>query len=71
MGWGDILFLYTDGFSEFTDDRENDYFPGRLEEILKQIKNEPVKDIYFKIKEDLMKFGKPADDITFVLIKKV
>ncbi len=71
MGWGDILFLYTDGFSEHSDGCGTDYFPNRLEEILKRIKNEPAKSIYQKIKEDLLSLGKPSDDITFVVIKKV
>ncbi|UCH95475.1 MAG: serine/threonine-protein phosphatase [Candidatus Aminicenantes bacterium] len=71
MGWGDILLLYTDGFYEHTDDRGTDYFPKKVEEILRRIKNDPAKDIYFKIKEDLLAFGKPSDDITFVVIKKV
>ena len=71
MGWGDILLLYSDGFSEHANEREIDYFPDRVETLLKQIKNESASDIYFKLKEDLLAFAAPADDITFVVIKKV
>jgi serine phosphatase RsbU (regulator of sigma subunit) len=70
MGNGDILFLFTDGFSEHWNDEDVGYFPDRLEELLKRIKNDSARDIYFQIKEDLLAFAKPADDITFVVIKK-
>jgi sigma-B regulation protein RsbU (phosphoserine phosphatase) len=70
MGNEDILLLYTDGFSEHSDDEGLYYFPDRVEEILKRIKNDSARDIYFQIKEDLLAFANPADDITFVVIKK-
>jgi serine phosphatase RsbU (regulator of sigma subunit) len=70
MGDGDILFLYTDGFSEHATDEGALYFPDRVEKILKRIKNDSASDIYFQIKEDLLTFAKPEDDITFVVIKK-
>jgi sigma-B regulation protein RsbU (phosphoserine phosphatase) len=71
MGSGDILFLYTDGFSEHAKDEGVGYFPDRVEEILKRIKNHSARDIYYQIKEDILAFANPADDITFVVIKKV
>jgi phosphoserine phosphatase RsbU/P len=71
MGWGDILLLYTDGFSEHADEEENDYFPYRVETLLKQIKNQSARDIFYKLKEDLLRFAPPSDDITFVVIKKI
>jgi serine phosphatase RsbU (regulator of sigma subunit) len=70
MGNGDILLLYTDGFSEHATNEDFYYFPDRVEEILKRIKNDSASDIYFQIKEDMLTFAKPADDITFVVIKK-
>lgn len=70
MGSGDILFLFTDGFSEHAKDEGVDYFPTRVEEILKRIKNHSARDIYYQIKEDILSFANPADDITFVVIKK-
>ena len=70
MGSGDILFLYTDGFSEHAKDEGIAYFPNRVAEILKRIKNNSARDIYYQIKEDILRFANPADDITFVVIKK-
>lgn len=70
MGNGDILLLYTDGFSEHENDERIHYFPDRVEEMLKRIKNDSASDIYFQLKEDLLTFAKSADDITFVVIKK-
>jgi sigma-B regulation protein RsbU (phosphoserine phosphatase) len=70
MGNGDILLLFTDGFSEHADDEGINYFPDRVEEILKRIKNDSASDIYFQLKENLLTFAKSADDITFVVIKK-
>lgn len=70
MGNGDILLLYTDGFSEHATSKDVYYFPNRVEEILKRIKNDSARNIYFQIKEDLLAFANPVDDITFVVIKK-
>ena len=71
MGQGDILLLYTDGLSEHTDNTGVCYFPGKLEETLRRIKNDSARDIYFQIKEDLLKFARPADDTSIVVIKKL
>jgi serine phosphatase RsbU (regulator of sigma subunit) len=70
MGQGDILLLYTDGLSEHSDESDRLYFSTKLEETLKQVKFQAAKDIYFHIKEDLLNFGRPNDDISFVIIKK-
>ena len=71
MGKGDILLLYTDGLSEHNKNMESFYFPNKLEELLKGIKKYSAKEIYYKIKEDLLKFADPSDDISIVVIKKV
>ena len=71
MGAGDILLLYTDGFSEHGIDMEHTYFPSHLEETLKRIKNGSAREIYFNLKEDLLNFAKPHDDIGFVVVKKI
>ncbi|NIM11226.1 MAG: SpoIIE family protein phosphatase [Candidatus Aminicenantes bacterium] len=71
MGEGDILLLYTDGLSEHCDEKNCLYFAERLEDTLKRIKNESASDIYAQIKENLLSFAEPSDDITFVVIKKV
>jgi len=71
MGQGDILLLYTDGLSEHCRDDDCSFFPDQLQEILKRIKNYSAKDIYSHIKEELLKFALPSDDISFVVIKKL
>ncbi len=71
MGWGDILFLYTDGFTEQTNGELN-YVHDRLEQLLKEKKNLSAKEIFFSIKEDFRKYcPSPDDDATIILIKKV
>lgn len=71
MGRGDILILYTDGLSDHRDAEGHKYFPGRLEEKLKAFKHLPARQIFAKVKEDLLAFNsRPADDITVVIIKK-
>lgn len=71
MGTGDILLLYSDGFSEHRTDNETLYFSSRLEKILNQIKDGSAKEIYFNLKEDLFQFAKPRDDISIVVVKKI
>jgi serine phosphatase RsbU (regulator of sigma subunit) len=71
MGNGDILILYTDGLSDHRNENKKKYFPGRLEDRLKECKQLAARDIFQCIKEDLYAFnGRPVDDITFVIIKK-
>jgi len=69
---GDILLLYSDGLSEHNiDNMETLYFPLRLENTLRRIKNGSAKEIYFNLKEDLLNFATPEDDMSFVVIKKI
>ena len=71
MGNGDILLLYTDGLSEHTGEKEICYFPHKLEDILKRIKNDSARSIYLQLKENLLEFSGPSDDISIVVIKKL
>jgi serine phosphatase RsbU (regulator of sigma subunit) len=71
MGRGDILLLYTDGLSDHRNAQKQRYFPGRLEEVLRASKHLPAKDIFKRIKKDMVAFSpKVADDVTIVVIKK-
>lgn len=70
MGNGDILILYTDGLSDHTDGRQP-YFPNRLEACLRECKDGSARQIFDAVLADVLRFGKPADDITFVVIKKL
>ncbi len=71
---GDIIILYSDGLSEHTNNKGDLYYEpssgGRLQEIINTNKNLNAKKLFYKIKEDMLKFGKQEDDISFVIIKK-
>jgi serine phosphatase RsbU (regulator of sigma subunit) len=69
MGQGDILLLHTDGLSEHSRGDEP-YFPRRLEEAVRRVKDQSAADIYAAIQADLVAFNKPADDVTIVVIKR-
>jgi len=70
MGSGDILLLYTDGLSDHFMNAER-YFPDRLEHKLREVKELSAKEIFQRVLEDVLDFGEPADDITYVVIKKL
>lgn len=70
MGKGDIMLLYSDGFSEHANEAGEEYFKTRLEQKLREVKNRPSKEIYMSIKEDLLRFAAPADDLSFIVIKR-
>jgi len=71
MGRGDILVLYSDGLSDHRSAQRQKYFPGRLEEVLRASKHLTAKEIFKRIKKDMITFNpKIADDVTVVIIKK-
>lgn len=70
MGRGDILLLHTDGLAEHTSAAGEAYFPTRLEDVLRRVKNLSAQEIYEAIKLDFVSFGDPADDVSFVVIKR-
>ena len=69
MGPGDIVLLHTDGLSEHRRGSEN-YFPARLEQTLRQVKDDTAANIFAAIKADLLAFDPPSDDISIVVIKR-
>lgn len=69
MGAGDILLLHTDGLAEHRN-TDDDYSPRRLEEKLREVKHRTATEIFDAIRMDLLAFGRPADDITLVVIKR-
>jgi serine phosphatase RsbU (regulator of sigma subunit) len=71
MGKGDILLLFTDGFTEQRDGELN-YVKDGLEQQLIITKHLPAKEIFFRIKEDFVNYrGTPYDDATLILIKRI
>jgi serine phosphatase RsbU (regulator of sigma subunit) len=69
MGAGDILVLHTDGLAEHGE-QEEDYFPSRVEQTVRRVKDRSARAIYEAIRDDLLAFSAPADDISFVVIKR-
>jgi serine phosphatase RsbU (regulator of sigma subunit) len=69
MGEGDILLLPTDGLVEHQHE-DQDYFPGRLEQLLRDVKHHSARGIFEAITADLLAFGTPSDDVSLVVIKR-
>jgi hypothetical protein len=69
MGEGDILLLHTDGLVEHRSG-DDDYFPGRLEQRLREVKGRGAREIFEAIMDDVLAFGAPSDDISVVVIKR-
>jgi serine phosphatase RsbU (regulator of sigma subunit) len=69
MGAGDILLLYTDGLSDHARDGQL-YLPNLLEDHLRALQNCPAVEIVEGIKQELLAFSEPADDISFIVIKR-
>ena len=67
LGAGDILVLHTDGLSEHGDGR---FFPGRVEQRIREVKDLGAREIYEAIHADVLAFGPPSDDITLVIVKR-
>ena len=68
MGRGDILLMHTDGLTEH-EGVSGLYFPGRLEEKLREVKHLGARQIYEAIMTDVVAFADPMDDASVVVIK--
>lgn len=68
MGRGDVLLLHTDGLSDHRG-ADGDYFPTRLESTMRAVKALTARDIFETVRKDLLAFGPPTDDVSFVVIK--
>ena len=69
MGQGDILLMHTDGLSDHCRGEEA-YFPGRLEDTLREVHARGARDVFEAIMADVRDFADPADDISLVVIKR-
>ena len=69
MGQGDIMLIYTDGLSEFENENGVHFF-AMLEGLLKSVKHLPAAGIGGEIRKAIAAFGKPSDDISYVVVKK-
>jgi serine phosphatase RsbU (regulator of sigma subunit) len=68
MGEGDILLLHTDGLSEHCRGSEY-YFPARLEQKIREVKDLTAAGIFDAVTGDVLAFAEPSDDISLVVIK--
>ena len=68
MGRGDILLMHTDGLTEH-EGPNGRYFPGTLEQKVREVKHLTARQIYDEIKADLIGFADPLDDASVVVIK--
>lgn len=75
---GDLVMLYTDGFSEHRNSKGDFYYDqspngkgGRIQDVINGNPELNARDLYAVIKADLLQFGKPRDDISFVIIRKI
>jgi serine phosphatase RsbU (regulator of sigma subunit) len=63
---GDMLLLFTDGLAEHGDGA---FFPERVERLLADHAHEPAAAICEHLKQELLAFAPPRDDISAVLIQ--
>jgi sigma-B regulation protein RsbU (phosphoserine phosphatase) len=69
---GDMVFFYTDGITESTDEKNNQYPISRIQKILNKFCEETADNICIKIQNDLRNYSKnnrQNDDITAVIMK--
>ncbi len=68
LGTGDILLLATDGLTDHADGR---FAAEGLQRVLDGVKDRPANEICAHLQNAVLAFGPPADDISFVVIKRV
>lgn len=68
LGSGDILILHTDGFSEHGQGR---WLDAELEGVLREADGRGAGEIAARLRESLLAFAPPDDDITFVVVRKL
>ncbi len=68
LGQGDLLLLHTDGLSEHDDGR---YMAERLAPFLRTVAHLAPHEICPALRDDLLAWAPPEDDITFVVVKKL
>lgn len=71
LGTGDLVCLYTDGITETTNAKDEDYGRARLVEVLRRHQPSPAEEIAEAVLADVRRFGEraPADDATVLILK--
>ena len=67
LGPGDVLLLYTDGFSEHA---AGEFFPEEVERILAEASSESAEATCRRLRDRILFHGTQNDDVSFVVIKK-
>lgn len=69
---GDLLALYTDGITECSDDRGEEFGQQRLVEALRKRASLPAHELVSAVIEDVLKFsgGQQSDDLTLIVARK-
>ena len=67
---GDILLLHTDGLAEHVRGTRS-FFPHRLEQVLREVKNQSAQEIFEAIQVALLAFAPPSDDVSVVVVKRL
>jgi len=70
---GDLLVLYTDGVTEAMNIHNQQFGRERLETLIRQVENFPVREVIQKIRISLEQFcdGKPLADDTTIMVCRV
>lgn len=66
LGGGDILLLYTDGFSEHAD---GSFFPDEPERVLAAHKDDTAEEICLRLRESMIARAPQQDDASVVVVK--
>jgi serine phosphatase RsbU (regulator of sigma subunit) len=69
IGSDDIMLIYTDGLQEHEKDGV-EFFPSHVENVLRERKQDSAKEIFEALKQDVLAFADPVDDVSFVVIKR-
>jgi sigma-B regulation protein RsbU (phosphoserine phosphatase) len=69
FGKGDIIAIITDGITETTDQKKNEFGIERVKDLIKDNRNKSAEGISKLIFAELEKFGNQKDDNTLLIIK--
>jgi sigma-B regulation protein RsbU (phosphoserine phosphatase) len=70
VGRNDLLTIFSDGVTEATNDRGEEFGEDRLIEILRAWRTRPLTEILNRLVDDVRKFGaEQQDDLTLVLVR--
>jgi sigma-B regulation protein RsbU (phosphoserine phosphatase) len=71
LGTGDLVCLYTDGITETSNAKDEEYGRTRLIEVLRRYQKSPAAEIVDAVLSDVRRFGEraPIDDATILILK--